>query len=124
MNLAGVLLLWLFRRLGRLVVIVGQSRVAAAMVTVGVVGWGMWQMLTPAIPLALVGMTIAGLGMLMLYAPDWYETHIHLVARGCWRSAWVYRRRWAFVTDTLSLTVWRNGKRFAPSSAASTPPAR
>jgi DNA segregation ATPase FtsK/SpoIIIE, S-DNA-T family len=113
-SLWAVLGLWLARRLFRLLVLIARSPAALTMIglTAGVVT--SWQLVSPALPLGILGGLAAWLIGWRWRWPASFSVHAADRVRGWWRGAWVYRRRWAVAMDTVGLTKNRHGADYVP----------
>ena len=106
--------LWLARRLARLFLLIVRSPSAVIGVTVATAGVLGWQLIHPALPLSVLGATVAGLMVWRVRWPGSFEPQVHLRWRSWWRGQLIYRGRWAAAMDTAGLTVERHSTDFIP----------
>src|SRR5215207_6157174 len=113
-SLWAVLIMWLARRLFRLLLLIVRSPAALTAIglTAGFVAG--WQFVSPALPLGLLGGLVTWLVGWRWRWPASFNTVAYSRARGWWRGSWVYRRRWATAMDTAGLTKERHGTDYVP----------
>ena len=110
-----LILWWLLKLLGRLLLRVAGSPVAVTILTVATLSWAAWRLAGP-LPVVAAVLVLAGVLVgIRLRWPALFERWIRLPLRSRWRRWSIYRYKWPATMDFAELNRYRSdGTQYEP----------